>query len=127
MEEALTALLANVAGGRRYWVRAPQTEKPPYIVLNRVSGRRDYTAQKASGYVTSRVQVDCYAATYGDAKALARQVERALSGRRAGAVQGIFLDSERDLPAADAGDVNHLFRISLDFMIHHTLTGGLHG
>lgn len=119
MEDLLTTLLAPVAGGRRHWVRAPQKTPPPYIVLNRIGGRRDYHMQGASGLVASRVQIDCYATTYLDAKTLARAVAAILSGYRAGAIQGAFLDSERDLPASDSGEVNHLFRVSLDFMIHH--------
>lgn len=120
MEEAITALLASVAGGRRHWVRAPQSAARPYLVLNRISGIHDYTTQGASGYVASRVQIDVYADTYTAAKVTARQVVTALSGYRSGSIQGVFLDMERDLPAEDAGTVNHLFRVSLDFTIHHS-------
>ncbi|MEW9838237.1 hypothetical protein [Mesorhizobium marinum] len=42
-----------------------------------------------------------------------------MSGHRAGIFKGIFIDSERDLPAADAGEVNQLFRVSIDLIIHH--------
>ena len=119
MEETITALLANVAGGRRHWVRAPQAAARPFIVLNRISGTRDYTMQGPSGYVQSRVQVDVYAETYTSAKATARQAIAALSGVRTGSVLGVFLDAERDLTSEDAGTVKHLFRVSLDFNIHH--------
>lgn len=120
MEEAITALLALVAGGRRFWVRAPQETAKPFIVLSRVSGVRDYHLQGASGYVASRVQVDSYADSYTEAKSVARATIDALSGHRGGAIQGIFIDSERDLPTTDAGEVNQLFRTSVDFIIHHS-------
>lgn len=120
MEEALTALLANVAGGKRYWLRAPQSANPPYVIMTRVSGLRDFTMRAASGYVASRIQIDCYAEAFTEVRDVARQVRNTLSGRRAGSIQGIFIDSEHDLPAADAGDVKHLFRTSLDIFIHHT-------
>jgi len=123
MEETITALLASVAGGRRHWVRAPASTARPYIVLNRIAGRADYTFQGPSGYVESRVQADIYADTYGAAKATARQVITSLSGRRTGSILGIFLDAERDLPVEDAGAVTHLFRVSLDFNIHHSNEG----
>lgn len=119
MEEALTALLASVAGGRRYWGRAPQAAARPYVVLTRITGIRDYHTRGASGLVESRVQADCYADTYSAAKGLARDVRDAVSGHRAVIFKGIFIDSERDLPAADAGEVNHLFRVSIDLIIHH--------
>jgi Protein of unknown function (DUF3168) len=122
MEALLTDLLASVASGKRYWLRTPQGTKPPYVVMQRISGPRDYHAQGASGLVKSRVQIDCYAATYEDVKATARAVVKALSGRRVGIIQAIFIDGERDLPAADAGEVTNLFRTSLDIMVHHKET-----
>lgn len=119
MEELLTTLLAPVAGGARHWVKAPQKTPAPYVVMSWVSGPRNYHMQGPSGLVSSRVQIDCYDKTYLAAKALARAVRTILSGYRGGVIQGVFLDSERDLPASDAGTVNHLFRVSLDFMVHH--------
>ena len=124
MQEALTSILSGVAGGRRHWVRAPQSlSTRPYIVLNRVSGNRDYHTAGASGYVRSRVQCDVYAETYGSAQTTARAVRDAVSGF-VGTVDGtqiqfITIESERDLPVDDAGDVTNLFRISIDLMVHH--------
>lgn len=120
MEEALTLLLASVAGGRRYWVRKPQTEPArPYVVLNRIDGIRDYHLRGASGYVSSRVQIDCYADTYTATKAIGRDVISVLSGYSGGDIQAIFIEGERDLPAADAGNVTNLFRTSIDIIVHH--------
>lgn len=119
MEEALTALLAPVASGHRHWKRVPQGTPLPYVVMNVISGLRDYTMQRASGLREKRVQVDCYGSTYEEATSTARQVEKILSGRRGGIFAGIFLDSERDLSEASAGDVGRPFRISLDFIVHH--------
>lgn len=122
MEALLTDLLAPVAGGQRFWVRAPQGGKPPYVVLQRITGVRDYHGQGASGLVESRVQIDCYAKTYDGVKNVARSVVALLSGRRVGLIQAIFVVSERDLPAADAGEVTNLFRTSIDIMVHHKET-----
>jgi hypothetical protein len=120
MEEALTALLANVAGGRRHWVRAPQNVTKPFIVLNRVSGGRDYHMQGPSGFVTSRVQCDIYGETYTSAKTTARALVAAVSGHRGPLIQGVFIDAERDLPAEDSGTVKNLFRVSIDLNITHS-------
>ncbi len=124
MEEALTSLLSGVAGGRRYWVRAPQSlSTRPYLVMHRVSGNRDMHLKGASRYVQSRVQVDIYDDTYGGAKAVARAVRDAVSGF-AGTIGGVQIqrinvDSERDLPADDTGAVTELYRVSIDLMVHH--------
>lgn len=118
MEETLTSLLSGVCSGRRYWGRAPQTAERPFLVLQRITKLPDYTMRGASGFTESRVQIDCYADTYTAAKAATRDVQSVLSGYRAGDILGIFLDGERDLPASDAGEVTHLFRIQQDFLIH---------
>lgn len=119
MEEEITTLLASIASGRRYWVRAPQGAVRPFLVLNRISGTPNYQMSGPSVYVASRIQVDCYADTYTTTKATARAVKTALSGYKGGTIQGAFIDNERDLPASDAGEVTSLFRTELDILIHH--------
>lgn len=125
MEEALIALLLSSAGvtalvsTRIECGRSSQSTKPPRIVLQRVSGVRDYGMRGATGYVSSRVQIDVYSDTYTATKKISRAVVSALSGYRGGIFQGIFIDGERDLPAADAGKVTTLFRTSIDIIIHH--------
>ena len=120
MEVALTALLAPVAGGRRYWVRAPQNMKvKPYLLLSCISSLPSYHYLGASGCVAARVQIDVYADTATSAHDTAQQLKTLLSGYRGGTIMAIFLDGERELPASDAGDVNALFRISIDIMIHY--------
>lgn len=129
MEEQLVALLLSAGGLTAHvpqnsieWGRSSQGAPLPRIVLQRIDGLRDYHMQGASGYVVSRVQIDIYSERYLTTKVIVDAVRSLLSGYRGGIFQGIFLDGERDLPAADAGDVKHLFRTSLDFMIHHKET-----
>ena len=124
MEEALTSILSGVAGGRRYWVRAPQSlSTRPYIVMHRVSGNRDMHLTGPSRYLQSRVQLDIYDETYGGTKAVARAVRDAVSGfvGTIGGVQiqRINIDSERDLPVDDVGEITNLYRTSIDILIHH--------
>lgn len=127
MEEALVSLLLqsgavrSFVGSSVYWGRKRQTDPTfRYVVLQRIDGSRNYTNAGASGYVRSRVQADIYGDTYAGSKRAARALIEAVSGRRVGVFQGIFVDSERDLPAADPGEVNHLFRTSVDLIIHHS-------
>ena len=124
MEEALTTILSTVAGGRRYWVQAPQSlSTRPYLVMHRVSGNRDMHLTGPSRYVRSRVQIDVYGESYSQTKTTARAVRDAVSGfvGTIGGVQiqRINVESERDLPDDDTGEITELFRTSMDLMIHH--------
>lgn len=133
MEGALTALLLGnagvtaLAGQRVYWRLVPQgVATGSWVVMHRVSGQRDYTTQAPSGLVSSRVQVDCVGASYGAAKVLARAVVAAAGGYRGTvggmAIQGIFIDAERDDDDSNTGDVATRFRTSLDLQIWHPET-----
>lgn len=119
MEELLTGLLASVAGGQRYWLRAPQKVKRPYVLLQLVGDDANYHMRGASGFSSSRVQIDVYADTKAEETVISRSIKGLLSGYSAGQIQGIFIESERNLPAADAGEVNNVFRNSIDITIHH--------
>ena len=126
MEPALTALLLGAApltaivGNRLNWGRKPQSDAGrPYIVLQHIDGVPTYHMTGSSDHVASRVQADVYGETYTSTKRAATALIAVLSGYSGGIFQGIFLDSQRDLPAADAGEVTTLFRTSVDFLIHH--------
>lgn len=128
MEAALIARLLATAGltalvsTRINWSRRPQAEALPAIVLHRIDGGRDYHLTGPSGIIESRVQVDCWAASYGSAKAVARAVETTLSGARfiQGAIRfnTIHVVDERDSTFDESGTA--LFRTSLDLMVHHS-------
>lgn len=131
MEEAFIGLLlANAGvsaavGTRINWGRKPQEDaQKPYTILQKPNRLVDMHMRGPSGLTTTRVQIDHYGDTYLSVLAASRAFSAALigySGSYSGInFQGIFLDAERDLPAADAGDVNQLFRISSDFIIWHT-------
>ncbi|KFB10334.1 hypothetical protein [Nitratireductor basaltis] len=133
MEALITQLLASVAGGRRYWNMAPQGIKVsgttsdnyggpgPYIVLYRVDGVPGYTYQGRDGLVTSRVQANCYGATYSAAKATANDLIAALDTYRGGSIQLITVDSEgRDLTDTNPSTSERVFAVSVDLIIHHT-------
>lgn len=127
MKEQLIALLlnaggvtANVPADNIEWGDISQGVKPPCIVLQRISEDRDYHMTGASGYVVSRVQIDIWSGDFKITAHAARAVSATLSGYRSDIFQGIFIDSERDFSALDAGDVNRVFRTSIDVIVHHT-------
>jgi hypothetical protein len=131
MEESLIGLLLASAGltalvsTRVNWNRIEAPALPPYIILRRVSGVRDYRMSGATGLVETRVQVDCFGATYASAKGAARAIEAAISGYKGASstttFDGIFLAAERDLIDDDDTPAD-LHGVSLDFMVWHKET-----
>jgi len=120
MELALSTLLASVAGGRRYWGRKPEgTIARPYVVMQRITGVRDYTYGGPTNYVESRVQFDVYADTYVSARDTTNALIAVISGYRGGDIMGIFIDGQRDMPAAAPGEVSTLYRVTVDAFVHH--------
>ena len=121
MEEELTALLASIAGGRRYWYEAPQGAPLPHVVLFRIDGIPGYTYQGRDSLTASRVQANCRSSDRFEAKQIARDLIAAVDGYRGGNFQLIQIDSEgRDLSEEAAGDRERVFVVSLDIIIHHT-------
>lgn len=128
MEEALVAFLLADAGlsalvsDRITWGSRPQASALPAVVLHRIDGLRSYSADGPSGLVSSRVQVDCWGASYGSAKGLGRAVIARLSGYvgTTGGVQfqAAFAIDERD--GYERGDSGaDIYRSSIDFDIWH--------
>lgn len=118
---ATVMTLPAIVGSRIHWVRSPQGSASPRVVLYKISGLRDMTLNSGpTGYVSSRVQCDCFGTSYGSAKAVARALEARLSGYSGttGNVrfEGAFLVGERD-DFFDTDTPDKLFRTSLDFNI----------
>lgn len=132
MEEALTTfLLANsgvstAIGTNLYWGARPQGSGIPAVTLNRISGVRDYVNEGPSGFVASRIQIDCEATTYLGAKQIARDMVRAFDATptTVGGIQlqGGFVDGERDLFEFDAETNTAIkpFAVSIDVTLYHS-------
>lgn len=114
MEEQFVTVLTGL-GYAATWGGLGQGTALPRIALYRVSGRDDMTLAGRSGWLEGRVQVDCYGSTYAQAVTVSRAVTDALSGYRGGPIWHARLDSIRDRPEEDGGDV--IQRVSLDFAV----------
>lgn len=126
-EHVISTLLGNVplagfVGTRIYWGLAPQGAALPYVTLQVISGSPDYASTGTTGVVEARIQVDCYGATYGQAKRTLRAAQTALKNykRLSGTpiVQGVFLDGERDF-SERRNDATIVHKASSDFFIWH--------
>jgi hypothetical protein len=118
-EPELTALV----GTRITWNGRAQGSPLPAIVLTTVSEVTDYTYGASVTLLTSRVQADIWATSYGSAIGVDRAMAPTLNGYRGhyGATdfEGIFLESRFDgaeEPAAGAGPIH---RISRDVIVKH--------
>jgi hypothetical protein len=123
MEEALRAMLGAVpaisarVAARINWGLAPQGQALPCLTLTVVTdGPVDHSLD-GPGLSRARVQVDCWAATYGEAKVLSRAVRTALDAWQGGVITGAFLAGARDLPDDDSVTPNH--RVTMDFIINY--------
>jgi hypothetical protein len=127
MEEALIAKLltdsgvAALVGTRIHPGVRPQGSALPAIVFNMIWANPSYSDDGEDGIAEARVQLDCWGATYTEAKTLARAVKRALSafgGMSAGVrFRYITLDLEHDIQEAGGNAESYPFRTSLDFII----------
>lgn len=119
MEEQIrTMLLAALPGTPIDWGARPQGSGYPGVVLTIASDQGGHTYDGPDGLSVSRVQVDVYALSYGEARVLSRQIRAALDGYRSGDILGTFRAGERDSRDGGSGEVERPFRISQDFEIH---------
>lgn len=115
------APIGAIVGTRIYPQSRPQGSTLPAITSTRISGGPLYADEGEIGLEFARIQVDCWALTYGTAKLLADAVTRHLSGFQglhSGKVfQDISLDLERDLREGGGDAAQYPFRTGLDFMV----------
>jgi hypothetical protein len=127
MEEAIIARLladsglAAIVGTRVFPGSRPQGSALPAVVMNRISGGPLYADDGEVGLEQARIQIDCWAESYGEAKLLARAVTACLSAfdGTVGATtfEFIELENERDLREGGSDAATYPFRTALDFVV----------
>lgn len=123
MEEALIAILladddlAALVGSKIHWLRRPQKQALPSVTLQTIGGPRTNHTEGADSIVGYRVQVDCWASTFAGAKACARAVEAAVSGKRFPAqatnIHGVFVLDANDSFEGEEPEAIHRSRLDL--------------
>lgn len=94
----------------------------PAVVVQRIGGGPEMADDGSAGIQGARVQVDCWASTYGEAKDLAGVVIAQLNATM-DQIHGsttfiyIVLEEVRDLREAGYNAPEYLFRTSLDFLV----------
>ncbi len=126
-KDLIGLLLANapivaIVGDRVTPLARTQGAALPAIVVQRIGNGPEYADDGEVGIESARVQIDCWAETYGAAKDLSGAVRDALSAL-ADVIQGsttflyIVLEEERDLREPGGNAPEYLFRVSMDFLV----------
>lgn len=125
MEEYLFSLVSGAVTFTVNWASLGDGTDLPRASIFRTSGVREMHL-RGKGLMQTRLQVDCYGATFEQALGASREVRDVLEGYRSGVIQGVFLESTRDGTerAQDARlglrDVEQLLqRVSLTFAVRH--------
>ncbi|MCA2012397.1 DUF3168 domain-containing protein [Cereibacter sphaeroides] len=125
MEEAFIALLRGasavtdlVAAASINFGSHPQGRQWPGVILHVVDDAEGLTLEGGDGLSQGRVQVDCYAETFTEAKAVSRAIKALLHGYAGGGFSVIQHVSTRDGRAGEAATnvADRPFRVSLDFL-----------
>jgi hypothetical protein len=123
MEEEFRAILlassgvtALVQSDAVNWGVHPQGVPYPALVLNLISGF-DGIHMNGTGPYEGRVQVDCYAMTYGKAKVISRAVVSTLNFHRSGGFLIISHLSSKDSREGGSNEAERPYRTGLDFNI----------
>ena len=123
METDFRALLVAAAGvglpaARINWGAHPQGVALPAVVLNVIDDVAGLILDASDGLSVGRVQVDCYGATYAEAKTLSASVRSALHAYSGGRFRLVSHVATRDSREGGTNDAERVFRAGLDFMTH---------
>ena len=123
-----TAGITALVGKRVYANTLPQECSYPAITFSQISGERVITMGTVggSGVGLPRIQVTCWAETYGGAHALADAVRittDGFSGSFGGTtVKAVILENENDTEDYDPKGGRRYFGVIQDYMVCHTET-----
>jgi hypothetical protein len=117
----VTTLVGASTVARIYALFAPNNATLPYIVVQQISGNRDYTHDGLSGRVTSRWQITCVDDQASGVRSLANAVRAALPAAGgtydSTVLQTIFLEDEGDIPVVEADSGTPIYGKRLDYSI----------
>lgn len=113
--------IAALIGTRVYPVMLPENPTLPALIYKFVGGRSTPTLT-TSGMQRSRLEIDCYGATYDDASALRSAVIAALNGLQGQLADGTYLQNADLLnPGLDFfEDEPRQYRCMVEFYLFYT-------
>jgi hypothetical protein len=127
LEEVLFTHLTGFAGlsalvaARVYPLLLPQVPTYPALTYQRIDSPHEGVMGGATDIARTRVQVDSWAETYAEAKAVATQVRLALDNWESEAVSPAIInaafDTDGDIYEEEVG----IYRVRADYLILHRL------
>ena len=97
----------------------PQGAGAPYVTISRPSHREGMTMTGRDGLMHTRIQCDCYAPTWRQARDLSDAVTNAASGHRSGGVQLVEFAGSREMGReGGTNEAERLHRFAVDFLVH---------
>lgn len=82
IEKAIYELIKGLADGKVYALRAPDKDPGPFIIFQRIDSTRWDSINGTGGMIQAQIQIDAYANSYYDAKAISGQIEGILNKYR---------------------------------------------
>lgn len=114
MQTEFVTLVTGITAGRVYPMGAASSPVAPYITYSRVSAIEQTTLDTNGGTgnaSNTRLQIDVWATTYGEAQSIAGTIKTALKGW---SVENVIL-GEQDMHEPDTG----LHRVLIDCSVWH--------
>lgn len=114
--------VSGYVADRIYPIQLPQAAALPAVTYQRISTVPYHHLEGYSGLTASRLQIDCWAVTYADAKGLAEAVRLALDGFSGAmgehTIESVLLLGHNDVPESPDGDGEYgIQRVSMDFRV----------
>lgn len=114
--------ITDLVSSRIYPQIREQSAGLPAITYQIISGMRSFDMIGPNGFVDSRIQINCFAATAQAAAQLAAVVRVALSGVKGGAagvtIECMILEDVSDLPAIEPGNEKmNVYAKMMDFLV----------
>ena len=125
MQQVLKARLAAepAIGARLHWNRVPQGTDLPYVRLQTVSAPNERILTGYRGAQRERVQVDCFAKSWGEARAIARAIKNAMA--EPATLDGVRFGKCGANGPRDGGEdttaQGYIHRASLDLFVEYAL------
>lgn len=128
LQSALTARLnaaapvTAITGSRIYWTLVPAAAALPYVRMQTVSDPRPEHLGAYDAARVTRVQVDCFAASYKTARDLAEKIIAAVA--QPATVAGVKFGRTKAEGPRDLGEdtsSGFVHRLSLDLLSEHSL------